>query len=36
VGEVDRGHAAAAELALDRVAIVKGVGQGGGRRVGQG
>ena len=30
-GEIDRGHAAAAELALDRVAIAKGVRQRGGR-----
>jgi len=32
--EVDRGHAAASELALERVAVTKGVGQGGGRPVG--
>ena len=29
VGEVDRGHAAAAELALDAVAIGQGVGKSG-------
>ncbi len=30
VGEVDRGHAAAAELAFDRVAVAQGLGERGG------